>query len=92
MLKNSEATGPDGIISEFFKNAAGSIVPFLVLYLNKLFASGSYPDEWSEAITQPLHKIDYPNIPDNYRGISMLNICGKLYSYILNKFFVCFIA
>ena len=25
------------------------------------------------------------NSPDNYRGISLLNVSGKLYSYILNK-------
>ena len=24
-------------------------------------------------------------IPDNYRGISLFNICSKLYSYIINK-------
>ena len=39
-----------------------------------------------EAVTQPLHKKKGdPNIPDNYRGISLLNICCKLYSYIINK-------
>ena len=61
------------------------MVPFLVRYLNKLFSSGLYPDNWSEAVIQPLHKKGDPNIPDNYRGISLLNICGKLYSYIINK-------
>ena len=25
------------------------------------------------------------NVPDNYRGISLLNICSKLYSFVLNK-------
>ena len=85
MLKNSKTAGPDGMISEFLKNSACNVVPFLVRYLNKLFSSGSYPDNWSEAVIQPLHKKGDPNIPDNYRGISLLNICGKLYSYITNK-------
>ncbi len=85
MLKNGKAAGPDRMISEFLKNSACSVVPFLVRYLNKLFSSGSYPDNWSEAVIQPLHKKGDPNIPDNYRGISLLNICGKLYSYIINK-------
>ena len=56
MLKNGKAAGPDGMISEFLKNSACSVVPFLVRYLNKLFSSGSYPDNWSEAVIQPLHK------------------------------------
>ena len=85
MLKKGKAAGPDGTISEFLKNSACSVVPFLVRYLNKLFSSGLYPDNWSEAVIQPLHKKGDPNIPDNYRGISLLNICGKLYSYIINK-------
>ena len=25
------------------------------------------------------------NVPDNYRGISLLNICSKLYSFVFNK-------
>ena len=25
------------------------------------------------------------NVPDNYSGISLLNICSKLYSFVLNK-------
>ena len=79
MLKNGKAAGPDGMISDFLKNSACSVVPFLVRYLNKLFSSGSYPD------IQSLHKKGDPNTPDNYRGISLLNICGKLYSYIINK-------
>jgi len=44
-----------------------------------------YPDEWSLAIIQPLLKKGDPNVSDNYRGISLLSICSKLYSFILNK-------
>ena len=45
---------------------------------------GLYPDDWSEAIIQPLFKKGDPDIPDNYRGIS-------LYTYILNKSLACWI-
>ena len=85
MLKNGKAVGLDLIIGEFFKNSATHVVPFLVQYFNKLFSSGLYPDNWSEAIIQLLFKKGDPEIPDNYRGISLLSICSKLYSYILNK-------
>ena len=84
-LGNRKAAGPDGMIGEFFKNSAASVVPFLVKYFNKLFTSGSYPEDWSEAIIHPLHKKGDVDSPDNYRGISLLCICSKLYSYILNK-------
>ena len=91
MLKNGKAAGPDLIIGEFFKNSATHVVPFLVRYFNKLFSSGLYPDNGSEAIIQPLFKKGDPEIPDNYRGISLLSICSKLYSYILKKRITCWI-
>ena len=47
MFKNGKAAGPDMMISAYFKNAAGSVVPFLARYFNKLFSSGLYPDNWS---------------------------------------------
>ena len=84
-LKNGKAAGPDHIIGEVYKHAALYIVPFLLLLFNKLFTTGSYPSQWSESIIHPLHKKGDKNSPDNYRGISLLNICSKLYSHILKK-------
>ena len=84
-LKNGKAAGPDGITGEFFKHSATFVVPFLVKFFNRLFTTGSYPQAWSEAIIHPLLKKGDANNPDNYRGISLLNICSKLYSHILNN-------
>ena len=39
----------------------------------------------AEAVIQPIHKKGDINSPDNYRGISVLNVSAKLYSYILNN-------
>ena len=39
---------------------------------------------WSEAAIQPVHKKGGISSPDNYIGISLLNVNGKMYSYILN--------
>ena len=52
---------------------------------NQVFSSGQFPIAWTEAIIQPLHKKGNTQDPNNYRGISLLNVCSKLYSYILNK-------
>ena len=61
------------------------VVEFLTPYFNKLFDTGTFPLGWCEAIIQPIHKKGDISYPDNYRGISLLNISGKLYSCILNK-------
>ena len=84
-LKANKAAGLDGIIPEVFKHSCDKIVPFLVHLFNKVFASGEYPEAWTEAVIYPLHKKGSIHEPDNYRGISLLNVCSKLYSYIINK-------
>ena len=84
-LKQIKAGGPGTLISEIFIHSAEIITPFLVGLLNQVFFSGQFPDAWTEAIIQPLHKKGNTQDPNNYRGISLLNVCSKLYSYILNK-------
>ena len=81
-LKNGKAAGPDGIIGEFFKTSATLVVPFLVKLFNRLFTTGSYPVRSNYS---PAAEKGDANNPDNYRGISLLNICSELYSHILNN-------
>ena len=82
---------PTWSLENFSKLLLHMLSLFFVRYFNQLFSSGLYPDNWSEAIIQPLFKKGDPEIPDNYRGISLLSICSKLYSYILNKRLTCWI-
>ena len=84
-LKSKKAAGPDGLISELFKNAGDVIVPFFVKFLNKLFDNGIFPKEWTESIILPLYKKGDVNNPRNYRGISICNISSKIFGAILNR-------
>jgi len=84
-LKANKAPGPDGLISELYKNMPENGIEFLVKYFNRLFDTGTYPDLWVESVIQPIHKKGDVNSPNNYRGISLLNVCSKIYSHILNK-------
>ena len=84
-LKNNKAAGPDCLIGEFYKNAVKEIMPFLVKFFNHIFDRGIFPTDWCLAILQPLHKKGDLNVPDNYRGISLLNTCSKIYTSILNR-------
>ena len=84
-LENRKATGPDSIIGEILKTAEESIVCFLVKYFNKLFKEGSFPSGWTKAIIVPLHKKGDPSDMDSYRGISLLSVLGKVFTFILNK-------
>ena len=84
-LKNNKAAGPDMLINEFYKASIDICMPFLSRYFNFIFEKGLFPDAWTFSILQPIHKKGDINNPDNYRGISLLNVCSKVYSYILNQ-------
>jgi exonuclease III len=84
-LKNQKAAGPDSLIGEFYKHSCEQILPFFIKFFNHLFDNGLFPDKWSLSVLQPLHKKGDVTVPDNYRGISLLDISSKLYSYVLNK-------
>ena len=43
------------------------------------------PAGWTKTIIVPLHKKGDPNDMDNYRGISLLSVLGKVFTFILNK-------
>ena len=58
---------------------------------------GYFPDEWKKANVVTIHKKKEKNLIQNYRPISLLPICGKLfekvifdslYSYIFNNNFI----
>ena len=84
-LKDNKAAGPDGPSSEFFRYSAPCVLHFLTEYFNKLFNTGTFPSEWSESVILPIYKKGDVSSPNNYRGIALLNVGGKMYSYILNK-------
>ena len=49
-LKNGKTAGPDGILGKFFKHSATFVVPFWVKFFNRIFTTGSYAQNWLEAI------------------------------------------
>ena len=50
-LKDGKAPGPDGIPNEFYKFSADVILPLLTELFNYIFDSGTFPYEWSTAIS-----------------------------------------
>ena len=54
-----------------------------------LFKEGSFPIEWTKAIIVPLHKKGDPNDIDNYRGILLLSVLGKVFTFIFVTESIC---
>ena len=84
-LKRGKSAGPDGILPEFFIDCIDTLLPVISKLFNRLFLNGIFPSCWSQSILFPLHKKGDINVPDNYRGISLLDVFGKNYTSIINR-------
>jgi hypothetical protein len=56
----------------------------LLKFLNNICRENCIPNEWKKVVITPILQKDDRREPQNYRGISILNTCYKMYSRILN--------
>jgi hypothetical protein len=90
-LKNGKSCGPDGISNELIKYSVNTMLDPLHKVFNLVLTSGIYPDCWAKGIIKPLHKKEDPSLPNNYRGITLTSVMGKLFNSILNNRIVDFL-
>ena len=57
----------------------------LHLFFNKPLISGYFPSSWAEGYIVPVHKKENVNNVNNYRGIALLSVLGKLFTQIINN-------
>ena len=67
------------------KASALIILPFLVIFFNKILETKEYPDEWAVGIITPLHKSGEVDERDNYREITINSCLSKLFTLLLNN-------
>ncbi len=84
-MKKGKAPGVDGLVVELFQNSMNIVVPKLCKLYNRILNGNEFPEQWSKAIICSLHKGGDVNTQSNYRGISLLSTCGKVFTKILNK-------
>ena len=75
-LKASKSAGQDGIPPD-------TLMPIMLSLFNRIFDNGVYC--WNSALIVPIHKKGDVNEPTNYRGISLLDILGKLFTSVINR-------
>ena len=84
-LKSNKAGGPDKIINEFLIHGRQILVLTICKLFNKIYDMSYFPEEWAEGYIIPLHKKGSANDVENYRGITLLSILGKLFTRVLNN-------
>ena len=90
-LKNNKATGPDGLCNEIIKYSQHVMLPLITKLFNQILLSGIYPTDWAEGVLKTLHKKDDPSNTNNYRGITITNVMGKLFNSVMNNRVVSFL-
>ena len=77
--------GVDEISSELLQASKGRLLEFLFKLFNIMYNTSAFPLRWAKAIVIPIHKRGDVNVPDHYRGISLLSITSKIFMGIINR-------
>ena len=82
-LDVNKSHGFDQISVRMLKICDSSIIKPLVMIFNNSLNSGSFPSAWKKANIIPIHKKGDKMDIKNYRPISLLPICGKLFEKVI---------
>jgi exonuclease III len=84
-LKCNKSAGIDGLVGEVFKSAEDIIVPAVTDLFNVIYDSGIYPTAWSKGVVVPIPKKANTDDVNNFRGITLMSVFGKLFSIVLSN-------
>ena len=84
-LKCGKSCGEDLVLNEFFIHGKDHLVEFITPLFNLIFDSGHFPNQWSNGLLVPLHKCGNYSSPNNFRGITLLSMLGKLFTRVINN-------
>ena len=79
----NKAHGWDDISIAMLKICDYAAVPPLCLIYTWCLEIGSYPQTWKMANVLSIHKKESRQIKTNYRPISLLPICGKIFEKLI---------
>ena len=83
-LDSNKAHGHDNISIRMLKICDKSISkPLTILYKTSCLSEGVFPELWKKANIIPVHKKGDKQIINNYRPVSLLPICGKIFEKIM---------
>eukprot|EP00798_Chlamydomonas_sp_ICE-L_P024241 gene24241-biopygen18715 len=83
-LKNI-APGNCAVTAQMLKLGGHAVTSRLHRVISVTWALGRCPQSWKEATLTYIYKGKEDKVlPDNYRGISLLSVCSKVYTNVLN--------
>ena len=82
-LDPNKAHGHDMISIRMLKICDNSTYKPLQLIFRSCIENGKFPSEWKKANVVPVHKKGNKQILENYRPVSLLPICGKIFERLI---------
>ena len=83
-LKNGKAPGPDGIPAEIYKCGDEDLCHALLSIFLRCWQTGEVPKQWLHAVVSTLYKKKgEKSMCSNYRGLSLLDVAGKIFAKIM---------
>ena len=82
-MKNGKVAGPDGIPAEALKADVNTLVEMLYSLFEEIWEKEEIPAEWKEGYLIKIPKKGDLSRCDNYRGITLLSVPGKILNRII---------
>ena len=82
-LDLKKAHGRDDLSINMIKLCGIEIVKSLYLIYMKCLETARFPSSWKNANVPPIHKKENRHLKKNYRSISLLTICGKIFEKLM---------
>nr|VZI33700.1 unnamed protein product [Spirometra erinaceieuropaei] len=83
-LSSGKAPGSDAIPAEVYKHGGPPLMDHLTALFQEMWRQGEVPQDFKDATIVHLYKRKgNRQVCDNHRGISLLNIAGKIFARIL---------
>ena len=84
--KSGKAGGKNGVLPEMINKCCGAnLLDHLVELFQCVWHEGYVPQEWKDALIVPIPKKGDLSSCDNWRGISLLDVGGKLFTKIIQQ-------
>ena len=82
-LNPNKATGSDEISGQMLLICDDTVVLPLLIIFRSILEKSIYPDQWKLANVVPIYKKEDKQLVKNYRPISLLPICGKIFEKLV---------
>ena len=85
LVAGNKAGGRSGILPEMIKVCSDDLLKYLLDLFTSVWDASCVPQEWRDASLVPVPKKGDLSLCDNWRGISLLDVVGKVLAKVIQQ-------